>query len=210
MKAERAPWAESTGMILQNKSILFEDRAQMHALRHLSLVSDATRQKLLDKSISNEEIEKELAISGSKFFAEFATCPDDIMAKILENTGQLEWQDHRCEVRSFFSKDAYPGGIGYANVIPLDDLTQDETATLIIRPRDKENPYPLNFAKSERQILTWQANLILVKKDELVKVVTVFPGEFSPPIPDKSKQCEEEYNRYDVFWKQHVFMEKTQ
>lgn len=89
---------------------------------------------------------------------------------------------------------SFPDYIGDSNVVPLSELSKEELSTLRITQRGE------NFVRSvisSRVFLTKECQLIL---DADNHVVTVYPGELAPPLPDSP-------DIHDEYWDNHVFIE---
>ena len=145
----------------------------------------------------SEEIREHLlrhfgtGIPGSKF--SFYS-PDTLFQTIVDQYPQLV---HKAAFNEYGSKTVsitFPYVIGYSNVIPIDELNEEERSTLEIVQRGESM---VRRAISPRVFPTYDCQLIL---DADNNVVTAYPGELAPPLPD-SPDIQDEY------WDNHVFIE---
>ena len=130
-------------------------------------------------------------IPGSKFYYEG---PDNLLQTIVDNypneirTAPLN--EYGCKVVSV----TFPHIVGNSNVISLDDITEEELATLQII---KRGDMLARCVKSARRFPTKKCNLIL---DDMNNVITIYPGELAPPLPESP-------DIHDEYWDKHVFVE---
>jgi hypothetical protein len=86
--------------------------------------------------------------------------------------------------------------IGTSNVVPIDELTEEELATLQTVPRGETMA---RCAKSNRVFPTCECQLIMDSENNLI---TAYPGELAPPLPDSP-------DIHDEYWDNHVFIESS-
>lgn len=145
----------------------------------------------------NEDIRNHLQrhfnsdMSGSKFiFDSPNTLLQIIVDEYPDTIRKASFNEYSCKVVSI----TFPFDIGYCNVISLDDVTADELSTLHIIQRGETKARCIN---SQRKIPTKECQLIL---DEDNNVITAYPGELAPPLPESP-------DIHDEYWDNHVFIE---
>ncbi len=143
-------------------------------------------------------------IAGSKFFADFAKSGEDLLniikCEIRRQDLSFKWNKNRCEVSIFFDKK-----IGFDSLIKLSEI---DNSLVYLEPREESNTYEVKKTMAYTPMETNQLNMILLKCDEKIKILTIFPGVLAPPIPNKKYHTEKEFAKFDVFWKEYVFIEK--
>ena len=144
-------------------------------------------------------------VTGSMFISDFATTPIELLKKIknhiISNNLTFPFNGKRCEISLKFNDQ-----VGWDSIIRIDKLTKDEQKTIIQKRRDQENEYLVNFIKLDKKIPTNRVNVILLQADDELRILTIFPGELAPPIPNYKYHNPEEYKKYDTFWQAHAFI----
>ena len=87
----------------------------------------------------------------------------------------------------------FPGEIGVSNVVSVDELTDEEKERIEIIDR---NGKMVRSVKTDRIIPTNECQIILSSDWHLI---TMFPGEMAPPLPDSP-------DIHDEYWDNHVFI----
>lgn len=131
-------------------------------------------------------------LPGSKFY--FAT-PDELLQLVLDKFPSLIANaapnaDGIKVVSLGFDK-----AIGTSNVVPIDDLTAEERATLRVVPRGETLA---RCATSRRVFPTSECTLIIDSRGNLI---TAYPGQVAPPLPLSP-------DIPDPYWDCHVFIEQ--
>ena len=128
---------------------------------------------------------------GSKFLFDSPDCLIQAVVDDFPNSiRNATFNEYGCKVVSV----TFPFDIGNCNVISLDDVTEDELSTLQIIQRGETMA---RCIKSNRIIPTKECQLIL---DEDNNLITAYPGELAPPLPDSP-------DIHNEFWDNHVFIE---
>lgn len=128
---------------------------------------------------------------GSKFLFDSPDCLIQAVVDDFPNSiRNAPFNEYGCKVVSV----TFPFDIGNCNVISLDDVTEDELSTLQIIQRGERKA---RCIKSNRIIPTKECQLIL---DEDNNLITAYPGELAPPLPDSP-------DIHDEYWDNHVFIE---
>lgn len=156
----------------------------------------------LDPHISiflGEDVKKHLQrhfgaeIPGSKFNFD---SPDTLFQTVVDQYPQMVreavFNEYGCKTVSI----RFPYVVGNCNVVLLDELNEEERSTLKIVQRGDSM---VRCAISTRKFPTHDCQLIL---DADNNIVTAYPGEMAPPLPD-SPDIPDEY------WDHHVFIEPT-
>lgn len=130
-------------------------------------------------------------IPGSKFFFD---SPENLMQAIVDSYSGIirkaECDKHGYKIISI----QFPSEIGTCNVVSLDDVTEEELATLHIVRRDQSLT---RCIISHKLYMTKECQLIL---DGNNNVITAYPGELAPPLPASP-------DIHDEYWDNHVFIE---
>ena len=92
----------------------------------------------------------------------------------------------------------FPREIGFTNVIAIKDLTAEEKKT--IKAIDRGGKYA-RVAISDRDFPTKECQFVLELSGKSWYLITMFPGELAPPLPDTADKSPE-------YWKDHVFTQK--
>ena len=127
----------------------------------------------IDNSGDIDNISSYLKINSSKFFKSFATNPIDLINKIEEKLFKQSLQEGKNEISLLFN-----------DVIGFDLLIN-------------------NNLKNKDYTTTRKLNIILFKENENLNIITIFPGEFAPALPDIETQSQENYNISKEFWDNH-------
>ena len=130
-------------------------------------------------------------LPGSKFYSE---SPEDLLEEALRLFPETFREakpntDGRIRISLTF-----PREIGVSNVVSIDELTDEEKERIEIIDR---NGTIVRSVKTGRVIPTRECQIILSEDWHLI---TMFPGELAPPLPD-SPDIPDEY------WDHHVFIE---
>lgn len=168
---------------------------------------DINNLQLSDKVVEHlaRHFNNDSLITGSMFISAFAKTPKELLDKIknhiISNNLTFPFQGKRCEISLKFNEQ-----VGWDSIIKIDELTKEEQKTIIRKRRDDENEYLLNFVNLDKKKSTNRVNIILLKCDSELRILTIFPGVLAPPIPNKNYHNPEEYKKYDLFWQTHAFI----
>ena len=127
---------------------------------------------------------------GSKFFFQ---SPEDLLNKAQtlypsKFKEAIPDSDGRIRITLIF-----PEVIGISNVVSINELTEDEKDTIEIVERQGKK---VRVVKMSRIVPTKECQIILSEDWQLI---TMFPGEMAPPLPDSP-------DSHDEYWDNHVFM----
>jgi len=186
---------------------LFDKELQYHVLKHFKEVDEPFMDKLCKSEISTrEQMEERMKRPGSNFNPSWVSNPEDLIKalflKLKAIDPSIEWKNNRCELEIVFDREEFPEGIGYDNLIPQDELTESERASIIELERDA---IPLKTIVRTPPP-TWETQLILERDGEEIRTLTIFPGKYAPIFPDPEIQAEEDYLASKTFWETHVMM----
>lgn len=133
-------------------------------------------------------------IVGSKFIFD---SPDALFQTIVDHYSQLVndavINEYGCKTVSI----TFPFVVGYSNVVSLDELNEEERSTMRFVLRGEST---VRCVFSPRVFPTHDCQLIL---DDNNHIVTVYPGELAPPLPDSP-------DIHDEYWDNHVFIEPAE
>ncbi len=181
---------------------------QFHILRHFSQIDEDYRKEIKDATgFTDEVINRQLVLSGSKFHPDFVKNPVQLWKKIQSHEkfsypDIREWKEQRFVIILFYNKEDYPDGVGKDSLLRLDDLLPDEKSLLQKQERDG---FLVNLVQVTRKNPTWQVNVVLWKEPELI-VKTIFPGIYAPPFPDPELQKKAELIDSMRFWDKYALI----
>lgn len=185
----------------------FPVEKQIHCLRHFNVPeSDELSDLAIKLSITTEDLKSYYNIAGSKFHKSFAVDPFTCFKRLREELRFSKISQGRKNVliaEFRFSKSLFPYGIGFSNIISTEELADEEKKGIKQIERDG---IKVNILKTDIKFITWQANLV-VEIDPAPTVLTLFPGESAPALPDTRYLEGEELEKSIKFWAQHVFLE---
>jgi len=186
---------------------LFDKELQYHVLKHFKEVDEPYIDKLCKSEIcTREQMLERMKRPGSNFNPAWVSNPEDLVKGLFLKLKAIDpsvvWKHNRCELEIVFDREEFPEGIGYDNLIPVDELSDTEKADIIELERDAiplktivRTPHP-----------TWEVQLILGRDGEEIRTLTIFPGKYAPIFPDREIQSEEDYLNSKAFWETHVLM----
>jgi len=186
---------------------LFDKELQYHVLKHFKEVDEPYMNKLCESEIgTREQMVERMKRPGSNFNPAWVSNPEDLVKalflKLKAIDPSVEWKNNRVEMEIVFDREEFPEGIGYDNLIPLDELSDTEKAGIIELERDA---IPLKTIVRTPPP-TWEVQLILGRDGEEIRTLTIFPGKYAPIFPDPEIQSEEDYLNSKAFWETHVLM----
>lgn len=130
-------------------------------------------------------------LPGSKFFCH---SPEELLGKAQELFPE-KFRDTEPDgdgrIRLSF---VFPEVIGYCNVVSVSELTPEERE--LIQTVERQGRM-VRTVRIGRRIPTPECQVILTADWHLV---TMFPGEMAPPLPDSP-------DGHDGYWDHHVFIE---
>jgi len=174
-----------------------------HMLRHFEGADEQLQANLLRAGHVEKAIQAELSLSGSRFFADFAS---DIPG-LLNQTFQypfvvLETGDRNIQLNGLVPASDFPNGIGTKAVVHVDELTVAERAGIFLK---KNRGLDLLHLSVDRIPPTWEFTLVLRPTQQGHVFITAFPGPPAMPLPQhrlgrkRQEQCK-------AFWDVHVFL----
>jgi len=192
--------------MIEIQSIKYTPQSQFHMLRHFESVDDATIQLLLNNGYTQNQIQKELSLTGSKFFSHFANDINELLEKILQHPYQKSTGINGNHIiESTLPDDEYPNGIGTKAVVSFDDISSAQLAQIF---KEKNRNYALAHLLVDTLPITNQCTLILKPISEGYAFITAFSGESAMPIPDY-KMSKSQFEACKAYWDRHVFLKKT-
>ncbi|MCX6294149.1 MAG: hypothetical protein NT127_07640 [Sphingobacteriales bacterium] len=191
--------------MIEIQSIKYTPQSQFHMLRHFESVDDATIQLLLNNGYTQNQIQQELSLTGSKFFSHFANDINELLEKILQHPYQKSTGingNHIIELVLPIGE--YPNGIGTKAVVSLAEISSSQKAQIF---KEKNRNYELAHLLVDTLPVTNQCTLILKPIPEGYAFITAFSGESAMPIPDY-KMSKSQFDACKTFWDEHVFLKK--
>lgn len=130
-------------------------------------------------------------LPGSKFYAE---SPEDLLnmaQQLFPETFSNAKPDAGGRIRISLT---FPEEIGVSNVVSIEELTEEEKDRIEIVDRQGRK---VRSVKTDRVIPTNECQIVLSEDWHLI---TMFPGEMAPPLPESP-------DIHDEYWDNHVFIE---
>ena len=191
--------------MIEIQSIKYTPQSQFHMLRHFESVDDITTQLLLNNGYTQNQIQQELSLPGSKFFSHFAKDINELLEKILKHPYQKS-TGINCNhiIESTLPIDEYPNGIGTKAVVSIDDISSSQQSQIF---KEKNRNYSLAHLLVDSLPVTNQCTLILKPISEGFAFITAFSGESAMPIPDY-KMSKSQFDACKAYWDGHVFLKK--
>jgi hypothetical protein len=184
-------------------SIHFTLQSKFHMLRHFDSVDDATLQQLLQIGYTQNQIQHELSLPGSKFFSHFANDIHELLEKVSQHPYQKSIGingNHIVETEMPTAE--YPNGIGTKGVVLINEISADQKSRIFY---EKNRNFPLAHLLVDVLPVTNQCTLILKPHTEGYTFITAFSGESAMPIPDY-KMTNAQFDACKLFWDQHVIL----
>jgi len=175
-------------------------------LRHFESVDDATLQLLLNNRYSQNQIQQELSLPGSKFFSHFANDITELLVKILQQHYKKSIGINGNHIiESILSIDEYPNGIGTKGIISIDEISPEQRTQIFYQ---KNRNFALAHLLVDSLPITNQCTLILKPIPEGYAFITAFSGESAMPIPDY-KMSKKQFETCKAYWDGYVFLKKN-
>lgn len=153
---------------------------QVHLLRHFPDPGATFLGALAGEAgIPVEQLRHQCATPGSKFRPAFADNPVALCDRLADKGAYIStiWRQGagKTDWVLKFDPAAWPQGIGWEAVMPMDALDAGQTAGLQVVQREG---HPIQVLAVEKHPETWQMVAIVDKNTELI---TAFPGRWLPP-----------------------------
>ncbi len=191
--------------MIEIQSIKYTPQSQFHMLRHFETVDDAILQLLHNNGYTQNQIQQELSLPGSKFFSHFANNIKELLEKILLHPYQKSTGlNGNHIIESTLPIEEYPIGIGTKAVVSLAEISSAQKAQIFI---EKNRNHALAHILLDTLPITNQCTLILKPIHEGYAFITAFSGESAMPIPD-FKMPKSQFDACKAFWDGHVFLKK--
>ena len=187
------------------QTINFTPQSQFHMLRHFESVDDVLLQLLINNGYTQNQIQQELALPGSKFFSHFAKDIKELLEKVLlypysKSTGING--NHIIEI--LIPQNEYPNGIGTKGVVSINDISSEQKPQIFY---EKNRNFPLAHLLVHTLPVTNYCTLILKPIPEGYAFISAFSGESAMPIPDY-KMSKSQFDACKTFWDSHIFLKK--
>lgn len=192
-------------MGLNHPDFTFNIDRQFHCLRHFSFQGKSQLRRLEAKfsPYSKAQIQQELDLIGSKFYADFAQEPLEILNQ-LEKASQMQTpiENNKTLIQFDFSKEDFPNGIGNSALLPLSEL--DETQQ-VRKYKVKRGDYEVWTCEVAELPTSNKLSIIAFENQGFFDIITLFPGEYAPAFPRGTSELEEQ-NR--MFWEGHCLLKR--
>jgi len=191
--------------MIEINSVQFNLQSEFHMLRHFESVDDNTMKQLLDNGYTQNQIQEELLLPGSKFFSHFANDIKELLEKVLQHPYQKSTGINGNHIiESEMPMTEYPNGIGNKAVVSLDEISKEQQAQIFY---EKNRGFPLAHLLVDELPVTNQCTLILKPIPEGYAFISAFSGESAMPIPD-FKMTSAQFDGCKAYWDRHVFLKK--
>jgi hypothetical protein len=174
-------------------------------IRHFESVDDDILKLLLNNSYTQNQIQQELALPGSKFFSHFAKDIKELLENVLKypyikSTGING--NHIIEIS--IPQNEYPDGIGTKGVVSINEISSEQKPRIFY---EKNRNFPLAHLLVDTLPLTNNCTLILKPIPEGYAFISAFSGDSAMPIPDY-KMSKSQFDACKTFWEGYVFLKK--
>ena len=148
----------------------------------------------------SQEVHEHLALHfkqdmpGSKFYSE---SPEGLLEEAMRLFPEIFRKAKPDDDGRIRISLTFPREIGVSNVVSVDELTDEEKNRIEIVDRSGKK---VRSVKTDRTIPTHKCQIILSNDWQLI---TMFPGEMAPPLPDSP-------DIHDEYWDNHVFIEPVE
>lgn len=191
--------------MIEIQSINYTPQSQFHMLRHFESVDESILQLLHNNGYTQNQIQQELSLPGSKFFSHFANNIKELLEKILLQPYQKSTGlNGNHIIESTLPIAEYPNGIGTKAVVSLEEISSAQKAQIF---KEKNRNFALAHLLVDSLPVTNQCTLILKPIPEGYAFITAFSGESAMPIPDY-KMSKSQFEACKVYWDGHVFLKK--
>ena len=176
----------------------------LHLCRHLEVIDEGWLARASGKGLDAQAALAETGKAGSRFFASFASDPETLFerfrAELLASRVRPVFTNGRCAAAVIFPETLFPAGIGENALAHISQLTAEERMSLTAEQR---GDHAVNVCMRRELPATWQGVCVFSDTDGELRLLTIFPGSFAPPLegPGGSR---------DPFWDEHVLIRKRQ
>ena len=190
---------------MEIEKIKLNDLDEYHMLRHFDKIDLSKINNFKSLGFNPTEIKKQLNLSGSRFFAEFAS---DISTLLLFTNKYgfetIEGLNGNILLSISVPKTDYPFGIGTLAIVPISELTKSQKSEIYFQlNRGAHLPHlkVLEYPK------TATYTVVIKKKLDDYHFITAFPGEPGMPIPFEGMD-QNLHEKCLEYWSNHVFLIK--
>jgi len=168
-------------------------------------VDDAILQMLLNNCYTQNQIQKALSLTGSKFFSHFANDIKELLEKVLQYpyTKSIGINGNHI-IETSIPQNEYPEGIGTKGVLSINEISSEQKPQIFY---EKNRNFPLAHLFVNTLPITNQCTLILKPIPEGYAFISAFSGGSAMPIPDY-KMSKSQFDACKTFWDDHVFLKK--
>ncbi len=194
-------------MDLIHSDFTFNLDRQFHCLRHFSFDGNDQLRRLEAKfpSYSTTQIQQELELIGSKFHADFAQEPFEILDQFKKASRmQIPIENNKTLIQFAFSKDDFPNGIGNSALLPLSELDEAQQAR---KYKVKRGDFEVWTCEVAKLPTSNKLSIIAFENQGNFDIITLFPGEYAPAFPRGTSELDEQ-NR--MFWEGHCLLSTKQ
>jgi hypothetical protein len=183
--------------------IQYDENASFHMIRHFQELPEHLLNSLLEKGFTRENIQKEQATAGSRFYAAFAVDIPSLLQQVFSNGfDESIGGNGNTILTGTVTSLAFPNGIGTNAVVNVSSLTEKQKANIYIEQyRDTQQKHlKLDQLPSNDSFV-----VVLRKTDDHYIFITAFPGHLALPFPTAAME-DELRAKCIAFWEQHVFL----
>jgi hypothetical protein len=164
-----------------------------YLLKHFTEIDFIARNQFLEFGYSEEEINAQLQVIGSKFTASFCQHPfelEGLLSQIEPREQIVQSNGRTAYVYQFEKKIGTDHIIEKEQIAPIEIIQLDRNGSIIEAVEQKELP---------------KTNHLVVVKSNQGAWITAFPGKYAPAFPS-SWMTKEEFTFATHFWHNHVFI----
>ena len=195
-------------LILLINKIKIKSEILFHILKHFNTVDYQFKKILLSKGYSTDNLNNQMTIPASKFLKNFAANPYEVLNRVKQNTPSdicvnNNSESGKTEITIIFSNKDFKDGIGFDRVININKLNKNQIKNL---KQIKSESHTITTIKGN-PVKTLKLNIITEQINNNINLITLFPGQHAPPLPDKHHQSLKNFIISKNYWDKHVFID---
>jgi hypothetical protein len=179
---------------------------QFHMLRHFEIIDPVRIEKIIHMGFDANQIDEQLNLLGSRFFAEFATdIPTILVLTTKYGYATVEGLNGNIVLSISVPKTDFPFGIGSNAVVAISELTNIQKSEIYFQLNRGAHLLHLKVLEYPK---TSTYTVVIKKKLDEYHFITAFPGEPGMPIPNEGMD-QNLHQKCLEYWSNHVFLIKN-
>ena len=184
----------------ESKKIGLLDSSIIYLIRHFHKIDQSCINELLHQGIKLEAIEEKLKTAGSKFDANFASNPREIIEILNPHPPyQVIPQVNKRTAYLYLFEES----IGWDSIMDVNQIPPGDIAKI---KEEKRGDHTVRFIERTESPQTNQ--IVAVVDSESNNVITLFPGSYAPALPSLD-QSKTDFDQSTAFWGTHVFIKQS-